>query len=107
MKLTTTSKGEYKMRCRLDRRSEDYNKCGNCPYLSCPCNKVYLDKAVAMRKKKLVGKVVVGFTTEAFYIGILLGIEVSDRNGKVKFKIRDEKNSRTRRCNSVYYRKEK
>jgi hypothetical protein len=95
------------MNCRLDKRSEHYKSCSNCPYITCPCNKTYLDRIKAQKKEKFVGKIVMGFTAEAFYIGILLKIEVSARNGKVKFKVRDEKNSRIRMCNSVYYRKEK
>lgn len=57
-------------------------------------------------EEKIIGKIVAGFTTENHYVGVFVGIEISKRNGKVKFKIRDEK-SVIRRCNSVYYREEK
>jgi hypothetical protein len=94
------------MNCRLDRKSEHYKHCGSCPYITCPCSGTYLDKIRAKRKEKLIGKIVAGFTTEAYYVGVLLSIEISDRNGRVTFRVKEEKKP-IRRCNAVYYKGEK
>ncbi len=94
------------MNCRLDTRSKYYKCCGNCPYITCPCSGTYLDKIRAKRKENLIGKIVVGFTTETRYTGVLLSIEISDKNGRITFRVKEEK-KRIRRCNAIYYKKEK